>query len=186
MCFRQFISFFIIYVFVSTGAHSSQKDQIIEKLENIKNVSFKFSQIIKDKIEEGSCSIYYPKKIFCKYSDQTGKILVSNGETLVVKVKSSGAYYLYPIEKTPLNLILNKDFLIKKINEIEIVENDKENIIFEIIEENQKLKIFFNKKNFLINGWKTTDIYNNENLMIISAVKINEKLNEEIFILPKK
>ena len=52
MCFRQFISFFIIYVFASTGAHSSQKDQIIEKLENIKNVSFKFSQIIKDKIEE--------------------------------------------------------------------------------------------------------------------------------------
>ena len=67
-----------------------------------------------------------------------------------------------------------------------LVENDKENIIFEIIEENQNLKIFFDKKNFLINGWKTTDIYNNENLMIISAIKINEKLNDKIFILPKK
>ena len=120
MCFKTIHLIFHYILFGSTGAHSSQKDQIIEKLENIQNVSFNFSQIIKDKIEEGNCKIHYPKKIFCKYSDQTGKILVSNGKTLVIKVKSSGAYYLYPIEKTPLNLILDKNFLIKKINEIKI------------------------------------------------------------------
>ena len=185
MCFKQIISFFIIFLLGSTGAHSTQKDKIIEKLENMQNVSFNFSQVIKDKIEEGNCKIHYPKKIFCKYAGKSGKILVSNGKTLVIKVKKSGAYYIYPIENTPLNLILDKNYLIKKISEIKINNDEKENIILEIKENNQDLKIFFDKKNFIINGWKTTDIYNNENLMIISAIKVNESFNNKIFILPK-
>ena len=185
MCFKQFISFFVIFLLGSTGAHSTQKDKIIEKLENIQNVSFNFSQVIKNKIEEGNCKIHYPKKIFCKYTDKSGKILVSNGKTLVIKIKRSGAYYIYPIEKTPLNLILDKNYLIKKISEIKINNDEKENIIIEIKENNQNLKIFFDKKNFIINGWKTTDLYNNENLMIISAIKINESFDNKIFILPK-
>ena len=185
MCFKQFISFFIIFLLGSTGAQSTQKDKIIEKLENIQNVSFNFNQVIKDKIEEGSCKIHYPKKIFCKYTGKSGKILVSNGKSLVIKAKKSGAYYIYPIEKTPLNLILDKNYLIKKISEIKISNNEKKNITLEIKENNQNLEIFFDKKNFIINGWKTTDIYNNENLMIISAIKVNESFNDKIFILPK-
>ena len=186
MYFKQFFSFLIIFLLGSTVAHSSQKQKIIEKLDNIQNVSFNFSQVMKDKIEEGNCKIHYPKKIFCKYSGKSGKILVSNGKTLVIKVKRSGAYYIYPIEKTPLNLILDKNYLIEKINEIKISDKEKENITLEIKENNQNLQIFFDKKNFVINGWKTTDIYNNENLMIISAIKINESLNDKIFILPKR
>ena len=185
MCFKQITSFFIIFLLGSAGAHSTQKEKIIEKLENIQNVSFNFSQVIKDKIEEGNCKIHYPKKIFCKYAGKSGKILVSNGKSLVIKVKRSGAYYIYPIENTPLNLILDKKYLIKKISEIKISNNGKKNITLEIKENNQNLKIFFDKKNFIINGWKTTDIYNNENLMIISAIKVNESFNDKIFILPK-
>ena len=34
-------------------------------------------------------------------------------------IKTSNSYYIYPIEKTPLNLILNKNFLIKKIKNLD-------------------------------------------------------------------
>jgi outer membrane lipoprotein-sorting protein len=54
----------------------------------------------------------YPKKIYCKYQKKN-KILVSNGKSLVIKTKVS--FYRYPLKKTPLNLILDKNFLIKKI-----------------------------------------------------------------------
>ena len=53
------------------------------------------------------------KKIFCKYDLDNKKILVSNGKSLVVKTLSS--YYLYPLDKTPLNFILDKDFILKKL-----------------------------------------------------------------------
>ena len=86
MCFKQIFSFLIIFLLGSTVAHSSQKQKIIEKLDSIQNVSFKFSQVMKNKIEEGNCKIHYPKKIFCKYSGKSGKILVSNGKTLVLSL----------------------------------------------------------------------------------------------------
>ena len=48
---------------------------------------------------------------------QKNKILVSNGKSLIIKTRTS--YYRYPLEKTPLNLILDKNFLINKIYDLE-------------------------------------------------------------------
>ena len=59
-----FISFIL---FFNTFAFSSTKESIIENLNNIKNLSFKFEQNINGKVETGECVIEYPKKIFCKY-----------------------------------------------------------------------------------------------------------------------
>ena len=63
------------------------------------------------------------KKIFCKYNLSNKKILVSNGKSLVIKTTNS--YYIYPIEKTPLNFILDKDFILNKIQNLneKIIDN---------------------------------------------------------------
>ena len=44
----------------------SIKENIINNLKNIDNLSFNFEQNINGKIEKGNCIIEYPKKIFCK------------------------------------------------------------------------------------------------------------------------
>ena len=54
----------------------------------------------------------YPKKIYCKYNLFNKKILVSNGKSLVIKTSTS--YFIYPLEKTYLDLILNKRIFDKK------------------------------------------------------------------------
>jgi outer membrane lipoprotein-sorting protein len=90
---------------------ASNKDKIIENLKNIKNLNFNFEQNINGKVENGNCTIKYPKKIYCKYQ-KNNKIIVSNGKSLVIKTKTS--FYRYPLNKTPLNSILDKKFLIKK------------------------------------------------------------------------
>ena len=46
------------------------------------------------------------------------KILVSNGKNLVIQNLNSNQYYIYPIEKTAFNLILDKNFLLKKLNQV--------------------------------------------------------------------
>ena len=44
------------------------------------------------------------------------KLLVSNGKSLVIKNKNSKNYYIYPLKKTPLEFLLDKKYLISKIN----------------------------------------------------------------------
>ena len=109
--------FVVIYLSIISSVSASIKENIIKKFTNIKNISFDFEQNINGKIENGNCIIEYPKKIYCKYNLSNQKILVSNGKSLVIKTLSS--YYFYPLEKTPLDTILNKEYLLKKIKSLD-------------------------------------------------------------------
>ena len=178
---KYFVIFFFLVFFSKT--HADYKEKIIEKLENTKNLVFEFEQNINGKIENGNCTLEYPKKIFCKYSKSNNKILVSNGKSLVVKTRTS--YYRYPLKKTPLNLILDKKFLINKIYDLEERIIDKSYINYTIIENNNEINIFFDKKDLNLIGWQIEDIYQNLSIMFISSVKKNQEIDNKIFNLPK-
>ncbi len=47
------------------------------------------------------------------------------------------------------------------------------------------INIFFDKENYNLTGWQTEDIYQNLTITYIYNLKINEKLKEKIFKLPK-
>ena len=175
--------FFLIITFIIFEAKASQKKSIIENLENTNNLFFNYEQNINAKIQNGLCTIEYPKKIFCDYNLSNEKVLVSNGNSLVIKTKSS--YYLYPIEKTPLNLILNKDFLIQKIKDLNerIIDNKYINFIFK--ENENEISLFFDKQSFDLIGWQTIDIYQNLSITYLSNINKNQKLNNDLFKLPK-
>ena len=102
---------FLFLLFSITEASANIKEKIIQNLKATNNLTFNFEQNVDGKTENGHCAISYPQKIFCKYNLKNGKILVSNGKSIVIKTNRS--YYLYPLKRTPLNLILNKNFLFK-------------------------------------------------------------------------
>ena len=102
------IIFFLILNFYN-HVYASVNDKIILKLKKTKNLSFYFKQTINKKSENGNCVIKYPKKIFCEYKNKNKKIIVSNGKTLVIKNRNSGTSYLYPLNKTPLQFLLDKN-----------------------------------------------------------------------------
>ena len=110
--------------------------------------------------------------------------MVSNGKSLVIKTKTS--FYLYPLEKTPLNLILDKNYLLEKINSLEekIVENKF--VRFTFIENDNEINIFFNKKNYDLIGWQTLDIYQNLSITYLYSVIKNQDLDNNLFVLPKQ
>ena len=176
----------IIFFFQILPADASIKNDVINKLKKTENINFNFIQKINEKTEKGNCTILYPKKIFCEYFDKKGKILVSNGKSLVIKIKNTVAYYFYPLERTPLNLVLDKEFIISKIEQLDASQEDKDIIRFQIIENNQKINIFFDKKTKNLIGWEITDIYQNKNLTTISNILENQILNEKLFLLPKR
>ncbi|MDB2470656.1 outer-membrane lipoprotein carrier protein LolA [Candidatus Pelagibacter bacterium] len=150
------------------------------------NLSFNFIQIIDDKEQKGKCIIRYPKKIFCEYEGHKQKIVVSNGKSLVIKNRNNNSYYIYSLKNTPLNYLLDKNYLISKINDLEARDVDNKYLNFTILENNNEINIFFDKKTSKIVGWQTQDIYQNLVITFISSVKINKKINDDIFILPKK
>ena len=177
-----FLLFFLLLL--TSKVSASQKIQIIKNLKNLDNLSFKFEQNINGKIQTGNCTIEYPKKIFCNYDLKNKKILVSNGRSLVIKTKND--YYVYPLEKTPLNLILDKNFLLDKIEELDERNIDGKFINF-IFEENEnEINLFFDVKTSNLIGWQTLDLYQNLSITYLSSIIKNQDLNKNLFKLPKR
>ena len=175
--------YLLVYIFfiLISNAHSSNKDKIIENLQNTNNLNFNFEQNINGKVETGNCTIKYPKKIYCSYQ-KNNKILVSNGKSLVIKTITS--FYRYPLNKTPLNLILDKKFLIEKITNLKEKTLGETFINFEIVEKESEINIFFNNESFNLVGWQTKDIYQNINVTYLSSIKINQQVDKNLFKLP--
>ena len=176
----KYIFIFIFFIFFS-NTYANNKNNIIKNLQNTKNLNFNFEQNINGKVEVGNCTINYPKKIYCRYQ-KNNKILVSNGKSLVIKTVTS--FYRYPLNKTPLNLILDKNFLIEKIENIKEKVIDKNYINFEFVENDREINIFFDNKTFNLVGWQTKDIYQNVNVTYLSSIKINQKVDNNLFKLP--
>ena len=177
--FKHFL--FCFFLILISSVQASNKDKILENLQNTENLNFNFEQNINGKIEIGNCTIQYPKKIFCEYK-KNNKILVSNGKSLVIKTITS--FYRYPLKETLLNLILDKSFLIQKIENLKEKKLGKTVVSFEIKEKEGEISIFFDNENFDLVGWQTKDIYQNVNVTYLSSIKKNQKVNKDFFKLP--
>ena len=174
----------LFYFILSSTLNAEIKDKIIKNLKNTENLDFKFEQNINGKIENGNCTIEYPKKIFCEYARSNNKVLVSNGKSLVIKTRTS--YYRYPLEKTPLNLILDKNFLINKILSIKERIIDENLVNFTILEKDNEINIFFDKKTYELIGWQNKDIYQNFNITYLSSIRKNRVLSKNLFKIPSQ
>tara|TARA_B110000037_G_C16984085_1_gene450298 strand:- start:394 stop:948 length:555 start_codon:yes stop_codon:yes gene_type:complete len=181
--FRVLIIFFILNFY--NPAFSSTKESVISQIQLTNNLSFNFIQTIDNKDENGKCIIKYPKKIWCEYNGSNKKILVSNGKSLVIKTSNNNSYYRYPLSKTPLIFLLDKEYLISKMNILEPREIDNRYLNFTFFEDNNEINVFFDMKNLTLVGWQTEDIYQNLVITFISSVKINQEIDNKIFILPK-
>ena len=177
---RYFFIFFLLML--NSFSNAEVRDKIIKNLKDTKNLDFNFEQNINGKIENGNCTIEYPKRIFCEYARSNNKILVSNGKSLVIKSNSS--YYRYPLEKTPLNLILDKKYLINKISDLEERIVNKSLINFTIFDKSSEINIFFDNQTYDLIGWQNTDIYQNFNITFLSSIRKNRVLSKNLFKIP--
>ena len=178
---KKYLSIIIFFCLINNSSANNKKN-IITNLKNTENLIFDFEQNINEKIEKGNCVIAYPKKIFCEYLGKNNKILVSNGNSLVIKTNVS--YYLYPLEKTPLNFILDKNYLINKIYNLKERVVDESFINYKINENGSEINIFFDNQSFNLVGWQTKDIYQNLNITFFSSIKKNKSINKNLFKLP--
>ena len=174
----------LIILNITNFVKASTKDEIIINFKKIKNMSFDFKQTVDGKMEEGTCTIQYPKKIYCNYNNFKKKIIVSNGKSLVIKNQTTNQSFIYPLKKTPLYLLLDKDFLLSVIinSEEKLVNNKYYN--FSLKNKDHKINIFFDKNSNDLVGWQTEDLYQNLAVTYIYNIKKNNKIDKKIFRLP--
>jgi len=181
---KKIFLFFFLLNFLN-HAYASVENKIINNFKKINNISFNFKQTINNKIEEGNCIIQYPKKINCKYNNLKKKIIVSNGNSLVIKNQAGKEYFVYPLEQTPFELILDKNLLLKKIEKLKAKFLNEKYYLFNMENNGNLINIFFDKNSYDLIGWQTEDIYQNLVVTYIFNVKKNSNINKKIFKLPE-
>ena len=83
-----------------------------------------------------------------------------------------------------MNYILDKNFLIDEIQNLEEKIIDDKFINFKILKDDNEIYVFFNSINYNLIGWQTLDIYQNLSITYISSLKINQLIEKNIFKLP--
>ena len=181
---KKIFLFFFLFNFFNYS-YASVENKIINNFKKINNISFNFKQTINDKIEEGNCIIQYPKKIYCKYNNLKKKLIVSNGNSLVIKNQVGKGYFTYPLDQTPFALILDKNLLLQKIEKLKGKFFNEKYYLFNLENNGNLINIFFDKDSYDLIGWQTEDIYQNLVVTYIFNVKKNSNVDKKIFKLPQ-
>tara|TARA_Y100000590_G_scaffold464714_1_gene634841 strand:+ start:696 stop:1274 length:579 start_codon:yes stop_codon:yes gene_type:complete len=177
----------VIYLLFFSVSLADIQKKLINKITATKTLSFNFKQKIEGEEENGTCYIKYPLLMKCDYKNLKQKSIISNGRTVAIIKKKYKKIYYYPLKKTPLFIILQKNEILnlvknnkpnkKNLNKIEFKFEDKKL---------NNLKIFFDKKSLKFTGWETIDAYSNNVEFIITNVKENEVINDSFFKIPKE
>ena len=85
-----------------------------------------------------------------------------------------------------MNLILDKKFLVNRIENLDERILDDKFVNFKFFEKDFEVNIFFDYNSLDLVGWQTTDIYQNLSITFLDSVKKNQKLNSNLFVLPKQ
>ena len=178
------IIFFSLYL-IFTNSIAAEKSKIIKKLNSIDNIKFNFTQKTNEKVEKGKCILVFPSKLKCNYEDKNEKELIVNKKMMAITQKRYEKTFFYPLSKSTFINILSKNELIKIINTSNTIINDYLNIVF-INESNSETLIRFDKENFLLAGWVSSDQYNNKVIFEIEITSTNQTIDDKIFTLPNR
>ena len=175
------------YLFFFNISYADLQEELINKVEATKTLSFDFIQKIAEKEEIGNCYIKYPLLMKCDYQNLKKKSVISNGKTVAVIKKKYKKIYYYPIKMTPLFAILKKDKILDLIKNYKPIRIDSDIIEYELIEKNSnRLKILFDKNSLEFRGWKTKDAYSNQVSFSIINLETNVKIENKIFKIPRE
>ena len=179
----KFFKLFLIFFFLPANLFASEKNQIIDQLNNLNSLEFTFNQLINDKTEKGSCLLEFPGKLKCDYFDDKEKELIINNKRLAITQKKYNKTYYYPISKSLFLNILYKDKLLEIVQLGELELNDQM-IRLNYSSENQ-VSVLFDRKNLDLKGWEIIDQYNNNINFTLSVIAKNDVYKKDTFKIPE-
>jgi len=173
-------------LFSANYSQANFQEQLINKYKTINTLSFDFTQRIGDKVELGNCYIKYPLLMKCEYPKKK-KSIITNGKKLAIVKRRYKKIHYYPLKKTPLFYLLNKENILNLIQNYEPTLINSNIIEYEFTDDSSnKGSIFFDKNSLDLSGWKTIDAYSNKVSFLIKNIETNISIKNEIFKIPKE
>ena len=174
------------YLLFPNDSLANPQEELLNKYKTINTLSFDFKQKIGDKVEFGSCYIKYPLLMKCEYPKKK-KSIIANGKKFAIVKRRYKKIYNYPLKKTPLFYILNKESILNVIKNYQPSLINSNLIEYELKDNNSnKINIFFDKNSLELSGWKTIDAYANEVNFLLRNIETNIPINNKIFKIPKE
>lgn len=146
----------IFFVFLSKYSYSNEKQKIIQKLEETKNLKFDFIQTLDKSVETGNCILEFSNKFLCHYNEVKKKILIENNILYLVDEFNNKSSQ--NITGTPFLLLVNKNEMINILKDIEDfkISNNRISIRINFLL-NESIDLFFDNETYLISGWKVNN-----------------------------
>ncbi len=185
---KNIIIIFITIIFINyfNSLKASEKTSIINNFNSSETLKFDFTQKSFDKNEKGVCFLKRPYFLRCLYDDKNQKELIINNRVLVIYHKRYNKIYRYPVSQSFFTDIMNKEKFSELISSGENLSNKN---FFEIkysIKDKGEITLFFDKKNYNLNGWRLVDINNNITLLKIENLIKDSDIRKSFFLIPEE
>ena len=182
---------FFIFLFYNYELSASPKTEnnfraVKEYLKNLNTLEASFIQISSDgDIKRGKIFFSLPGKLRIDYIEPDDLLITSNGFWLTVQNKKLKQTNNLPLDRTPLNLFLNKNFNFEDNSNIKFkIENDVITLTFfgdKKLKES-KFQLEFNSNPIRLRKWVILDEFENQTSVMLQNIKLDVKLSNKIFI----
>ena len=179
----------LIFLFYNYETSASLKTEnnfhaVKEYLKNLNTLEASFIQISSDgDIKRGKIFFNLPGKLRIDYSEPDGLLITSNGFWLTVQNKKLNQTNNIPLERTPLNLFLNKKFNFEDNSNIKFkIENNVITLTFFEDQKESKFELEFNSNPLRLRKWVIIDEFENQTSVMLQNIKLDVKLSNKIFI----
>ena len=184
--FSCFIFLFYNYELLASTKTENNFLAVKEYLKNLNTLEASFIQISSDgDIKRGKIFFNLPGKLRIDYIEPDDLLITSNGFWLTVQNKKLKQTNNFPLERTPLNLFLNKKFNFDDNSNIKFkIEN---NVIILTFFGDKKIKeskfeLEFNSNPIRLRKWIIVDEFENQTSVMLQNIKLDVKLSNKIFI----
>ena len=179
-----FIFFFNNYALSASPNTEKNFHSVKEYLKNLNTLEASFIQISPDgDIKRGKIFFNLPGKLRIDYVEPDDLLITSNGFWLTIQNKKLQQTTNFPLERTPLNLFLNKKFNFKDNSNIKFkIENDVITLTFFEYQKASKFELEFNSNPLRLRKWVIIDEFENQTSVMLQNIKLDVKLSNKIFI----
>ena len=181
-----FIFFSYNYALSASPNTENNFHSVKEYLKNLKTLEASFIQISSDgDIKRGKLFFNLPGKLRIDYIEPDDLLITSNGFWLTIQNRKLKQTNNFPLERTPLNLFLNKKFSFENNSNIKFkIENDVITLTFfgdKKLKES-KFELEFNSNPIRLRKWVIIDEFENQTSVMLQNIKLDVKLSNKIFI----
>ncbi len=182
--FTSFIFLFYNYELSANIKIENNFHAVKEYLKNLNTLEASFIQMSSDgNIRRGKIFFNLPGKLRIDYFEPDDLLITSNGFWLTVQNKKLKQTNNFLLERTPLNLLLNKKFNFEDNSNIEFkIENDVITLTFSEDQKESKFELEFNSNPLRLRRWVIIDEFENKTSVMLQNIKMDVKLSNKIFI----